>query len=87
MLTSCGTSEDSVTGHDYSVIKPDGDMRIQVTATPLGDTVVYAWQRLNSHGQLVAGSGPLRNGATNRDRLLRDLKKRFPKDRIEGLGE
>jgi hypothetical protein len=58
-----------------------------------GDTILdptkkaataYSWRRLDSQGIQVDGSGPMRNAVVDKNKLLADLRKKFPDDEFVG---
>jgi hypothetical protein len=66
-------------------------MRIQVTTSFIlrdeKEQQVWHWMRLDDNGVLLDGSGPQRYGHADLEKLKRELKKRYPEDVVEGLGE
>lgn len=67
-------------------------MRIRITTSRIagkdGELVdVWHWQRLDENGVLLDGSGASRNGDPNLKAVRALVKKRFPDDEVEGLGD
>lgn len=66
-------------------------MRVRIFTTTIADKngdplEVWHWQRLDENGTNIDGSGPQRNGKSL-DAVRRLVKKRFPDDVVEGLGD